>query len=868
MPFLYFLCDNLYKRCESRFKVWKSEFFLLLSIALSLIVFGINMLKDLECVIILMFIAAFFALLIVLTYVVFKLFNENEQNAQNMKLFPVFIFLAITIIFTARTFTVIVIPYNKAKQLYDKDHIITGKIISFISETNDDAAFSNELLGTSDEADENVTNAKNDNFILMKTEYGAVSFYCSSKELHYGDEIKLNMHFMKPSPQRNPGGFDENKYCQANGIYLKGSLINGREPEVTNRTRNIAYISASFARAKIQRIFMKNLPLREAGLMAGLLLGDRSKMMKDDLTSFKKAGLSHITAVSGSAITFLLLPLRAIFRKVKVPKKIKSAIIFIVLIFFGFLTGWSPSITRALLMVFILIFSMEMHKKITVIQALFIALSVLLIFKPIFALDFGFWLSVMATAGIVQLSGSIEKTIMSRHTASKAIGSVLSTGIAAGLSVLPFAVWISKEISFSSILSNLIILPVVGLTTILGSIQTFAGMLNENYFLTNLLAIPLKGLLFFIYYFADIISGIDFLHIKTDSFSFFIFLSICVFIIFIFVKDKNKKKLCRNIAICFLSAGILHTFMIRVLQPEIRIVFADVGQGDATLIMLKSGESILIDSGGKVKGTPVMNQMLDYYDIDHPSVYIATHTHEDHCGGIIELIREKGGDALFVPYGTIGYDLTNGYDPGLKDEGNERNEGPKKRETDGESNLAGELLEIADKENLLVKEAGENDVIKFNDKFSITFYNPEKAGLDSDEIKKMKQDYVSSQITKSENDSCLVLKIEYDNYKLLIMGDASGDTEKKLIDKGYDIASDIYRISHHGSPSSTNHDIISAVSPRVSIISVGKNFYGHPSPKVINRLLAAGGEILRTDMNGAILVEINNKKLQINTMIQ
>ncbi|MHB1484804.1 MAG: DNA internalization-related competence protein ComEC/Rec2 [Saccharofermentanales bacterium] len=855
MPYLYLMCDRLFKRYRSEFKVWKSAFFMILSISFTMLVLIIDKLKDGGVFCLLSGFVVFIFLIIVALYIIIRLYKENLGKASVVEILPFMIFILLNILFIIRVAYFIVIPYETAQDLFNKNLAVEGDIISFIPDKGEESAFSNDILGMNDKTEKSCDSESRSDHILLKTKYGIISFYDSSQKFQYGDSISAFLCLTEPSPLRNPGGFDENKYFQTCGIYLKGDLLEGGNPRII-RKANFIYRAASFARSKIIRIFTKNLPLREAGLMAGLLIGDRSKMNKDDIASFQKAGLSHITAVSGSAITFLLIPIHAIFRKMKIPKKIKSVVIAVILAFFGFITGWSPSISRALLMVFIIILAKEIHIKVTVIQSLLIAISMLIALNPVFALNIGFWLSGMATAGIIQLSGSIENIMIGRYSSLKIIGQSLSTGIAAGLSVMPFAIWISNEVSLSSILSNIIILPVVGFSTILGSIQVIAGIINENYFVTNLLAIPLKGLLFLIYSFSHIIGGFEFLRINTHAFSFLVFISICVFIVFIFVKNKKSKRLLRNIALCLMISGVIHTVMIKMIQPEVRIIFADVAQGDATLIIMKSGESILIDSGSKVKGTPVMKSMLDFYNIKYPAIYINTHTHEDHCGGMIELIRERGGKTLFLPYDTI--------------------TGTKKPATgaassspsiNGESNMAYELLEAADDKKINVKEIGADDIIKIRDKFKITFYSPRKAGSDFEEKNDRFSDYISSFKIKSENDSCLILKIEYENNKILIMGDAPGDVEKELINEGFDLQSDIYRISHHGSPSSTNNDIISAVSPRISIISVGKNFYGHPSPKVIDRLSGAGSKIYRTDLNGAIILEIDKRKLQISSMI-
>ena len=237
--------------------------------------------------------------------------------------------------------------------------------------------------------------------------------------------------------------------------------------------------------------------------------------------------------------------------------------------------------------------------------------------------------------------------------------------------------------------------------------------------------------------------------------------------------------------------------------------------------------------------------MLDFYAIPYPDIYIATHTHEDHCGAMIDIMEERGGETLLVPFGTIRR---------IKGSmsGNQASENsilPDYSQKTGESDYAKDLSAMAEKKGIRIKETGAGDVIVLDDRTSITLYNPPKDG------------------EAEGNASSLVLKITYAGQDVLITGDTDGETEQKLADSGVDIASNIFRISHHGSPYSTNHDIISAVSPKVSIISVGTNFYGHPSPKVIKRLEAADSIVYRTDTDGAILVEMDEGGTSIRTML-
>ena len=116
----------------------------------------------------------------------------------------------------------------------------------------------------------------------------------------------------------------------------------------------------------------------------------------------------------------------------------------------------------------------------------------------------------------------------------------------------------------------------------------------------------------------------------------------------------------------------------------------------------------------------------------------------------------------------------------------------------------------------------------------------------------------------SENDNSNVNYIEISDYKFLFMGDASVTTEKEILDKYNLLNIDVLKVSHHGSKTSSGKNFIDEISPKYSIISVGKNNrYGHPNNNVLNNL--EGSKIYRTDLDGSIEIKFNKNGYKIST---
>lgn len=238
-----------------------------------------------------------------------------------------------------------------------------------------------------------------------------------------------------------------------------------------------------------------------------------------------------------------------------------------------------------------------------------------------------------------------------------------------------------------------------------------------------------------------------------------------------------------------------------------RIIFLDVGQGDATLILAENDNQVLIDGGDGKKIMNKLGQYMPFYD-HKIELLIITHPDSDHIGGLIDVIKY--------------YDI---------------------------------------KEIMMTKYSCDTDICKELDRVVTEKTISKKYGKSGQTI------YAGNQMLKilnpvhddikvnDDNDNSIVLKTMINNKALLLMGDAGFKIENELSMLGINIDADILKISHHGSKNATSGTFIEKVSPQKAVISVGKNRYGHPSQDVLNRLKNASINILRTDEAGDIIIE-------------
>lgn len=243
-------------------------------------------------------------------------------------------------------------------------------------------------------------------------------------------------------------------------------------------------------------------------------------------------------------------------------------------------------------------------------------------------------------------------------------------------------------------------------------------------------------------------------------------------------------------------------------DSTLAVCFIDVGQGDCEFIQFPNGECMLIDSGEKENSEKVIETVraFGYGKIDY---VVATHPHTDHIGGLAEVI-----DA---------FDIGEVYMPKVS------------ASTKTFENL---LIAIQNK-NLQIHTAKAGVTVIDDGMLEVKFLSPVKSSYDD------------------LNNFSAVLKVTYGRDSYLFTGDAESPVENELLENAYsELDSDILKVAHHGSRTSSTEEFLFAVSPDYAVVEVGKgNSYNHPHTETIEKLESIGAEILRTDEKGTITVK-------------
>jgi len=656
----------------------------------------------------------------------------------------------------------------------------------------------------------------------------------NSLKFEYGREVIISGKLNMPSGERNPGGFNYRDYLARSGV--SATIFSKSESVKTGEENkgNFLVKAGINIRDKMVETVGKCLPEQHAGLLSAMLVGYREGLSKEMEEEFSDAGISHIIAVSGTHVVFIMAPLLLIFKKTHLNEKVANIIIIIILIMFVFITGFQASVLRAVIMGVVMLVGRIIRRETDIYTSLSFAAMLLLLYNPFNLFDIGFQLSFAATLSLVLFYKSVSE-IIKRMTDRLKLSFIpdiitdnLAITLAAQAGVLPLTVLYFNKISTFSVITNLLVVPLLPAITILGFIMVIISFISL--FLFQLMANINCILLSFILLITKVNSSLPFsaVRIATPPFLFLVIYYLVVFLLLLYRPVFKKIRPVHYAAV--FTVVIISIFICVISTARLTVAFIDVGQGDAALIRTYSGKTVLIDGGGSSGGVRSETNMGDSvvipflldFGITKIDLVVATHGHSDHIEGLEPVIESLDVRGIAIP------------------KYNDKDEFSK-------------ILTEAEKKGIPVVRLERGSNIKLDDKTYMKVLNPDR-------------DYAMYDLAL--NNSSLVIKLLYENVSFLFTGDIEKEIEKHMVDKGIDLKADIIKVAHHGSDTSSTLEFIKEVNPKAAVISVGKNNFGHPSPAVLKAYGDFGIPVFRTDESGAILVFSDGKKIWIRETIK
>jgi len=244
------------------------------------------------------------------------------------------------------------------------------------------------------------------------------------------------------------------------------------------------------------------------------------------------------------------------------------------------------------------------------------------------------------------------------------------------------------------------------------------------------------------------------------------------------------------------------------------LYFFDVGQGDAELVVLPNKVKILIDGGPNNKVIRELDSVLRPTD-RYIDLVVLSHPETDHFTGLIDVLKRY----------QVGAFISNGQK--------------------GQSQSFKDLKKIIQENEIKTIILAEGDKIRYQDNY-FEILSPSQNLIFNNDL----------------NEATLVMKLNAQDVKTLFTGDIGAPIENYLFQK-YDLDIDILKVAHHGSKYSSSKKFLLNTSPKIAVIEVGKNSYGHPTKEVLNKLASVGAQIFRTDKDGTVKLLISNQEINI-----
>ncbi len=620
---------------------------------------------------------------------------------------------------------------------------------------------------------------------------------------------------------RNFGNFDEENYYKSLGY---GYKFKTTKLEVLSKKYDYLRQKLFEVRKKFTKILDETLSSSKSGTLKAIVLGDKSCIEDETKDLYQKNGIAHILAISGLHISLIGMGLFSLLNK-------KNSVIFsaffscLFMIAFCIMSGESVSAIRATIMFILRMTALIFGKSFDMLNALSVSAIILLITNPLYIFNTSFLLSFLAILAIAFLALLVQKYIEADRYKNKILIAVIASS-SVFIVTLPIISNSYYEISLYSVLLNLIVIPLMSF--ILGS-ALFSAILGVISIAISRFAIGIGVFL---------LDAINILCVITDKIPFSVvvtgniswlkiiifYFSLIIFLFLIFVKSKkqnnklNKKS--KKIICLLMMVFLVLIIFIKIPDNKLRISFLDVDQGDGILIKAQNGTTFLIDGGS----TSVSNvkeyrieSALKYKKISKIDIAIVTHPDLDHISGLMDLINDNSPGAIMIK---------SVYIPSI----------------DGDENY--EKLKLACKENN----------VNFNNIYSGLFF--EEKGL---KISCLHPDK-SYKNNKSINAYSTVLELKYGDFSALFVGDLEDDGEKILLSKKFLHDVDVLKVSHHGSRNSSSIEFLSAIKPKIAVISAGvNNSYGHPHKETLKRLDDIGAKVYCTAQTGEVDLSIDKQ---------
>ncbi|SDC73566.1 competence protein ComEC [Melghirimyces thermohalophilus] len=673
--------------------------------------------------------------------------------------------------------------------------------------------------------------------VMVQLRLGSAEEKQAASTLRRGIKLRLPMTWTRPDPARNPGAFDYRTYLRRHFIHWTGEgdwgrvEILSRDPSLLGKIDEVRL----WLGKRLDRIYSGE----TAGVMKGMLLGERDAVPVEAEKNLTALGLIHLLAISGLHVGVFVGCVYGTATLAGITREKAAMMTIFILPFYVLLTGAGAPVVRAGVMAALGLLAIMLGKWKDSLSFLGLACLLMLWWNPYQLLEAGFQLSFVITAALLLAVGPISRRL---PTPWLRINQLLAVTLVAQVAAFPLLITHFNEFSLLSWGVNFLVVPLVtGLLIPLGTLSLVLGSFHE--WAGALPAAPVTWIWSGIHTGLEQVAQWNRLRLSWSPLPGWWLAGYGVAALYLLwaftggglrrARHGWKASACCLFLLLFsLKPGMWS-------EDALRITFLDVGQGDAAVIETPEGQVIVVDGGGRLPwekepwqrrrepydvGERVLVPYLKYRGIREIDWMVMTHGDADHIGGLTAVAERFPVKRVL------------------------RTSTPAKGPLESQS-----LRKMKEKGiPVFVPEPGR--VYRLEEGVQWQFLHPSHPAGESR--------------LEERNDQSLVFLLTAYGRRILMTGDVEKAGEEDMLMRWHLPQVDLLKVAHHGSRTSTGEKWLQAVQPQEAVISVGgNNRYGHPSSQVLDRLKAQGARIWRTDLNGAVIVSIRPQSWKVFSML-
>jgi competence protein ComEC len=668
--------------------------------------------------------------------------------------------------------------------------------------------------------------------------------------LQYGYRVRLVAKLYHPRNFKNPGSFDYKGYLLRKGVLATGYVRTGSPIQILSTDGgNPLWRSFDHRRQEIATFLDATTSLPGRGFLKAVLIGERGEISQEVNDAFVATGTVHILSISGSHLSIIVTLIffsvqgllafseRCLLRYDT--RKVAALATFPPMLAYLLITGLPIATIRAGIMATCFLVSILLDRYRNPVNTLSLAAFIILLCAPASLWDISFQLSFLSVLGIIVITPPVYRlfyphdplSLLTRQREGKikrAITLSLIASFAAIAVTSPVVALHFHRFSAIGVLANAMIIPLVGFGTlplglfslpIIPLFPTVATLMAKAAAALSAWGIKAVELLASLPFASSYVPG------PTAPEMIMFYAAIAALL---WLKRPHMKKIVLAVIIALTVLDLSCWGFKRYAMTDMRVTFLDVGQGDCALVELPHGKTMLIDGGGLYGdfdvGEKVIAPLLWKRRILRVDYLVLSHPEPDHYKGLIFIARH------FRPQEFWHNGMTS---PSLTYE---------------------QLMES-------IRGSGIKEV-RVEDGFTRTI-----EGVTMTVIHPV-EGWMGEKIVKRGfvNNNAVVLMLSFGNHRLLFTGDIEKKAEARLVEAGKRLSAHVIKVPHHGSKYSSTEAFLSKVSPRYAVISLGfGNHFHFPGKGVVERYARFGCRVLRTDLDGAITMQSDGKKLTVET---